>query len=307
MGASWRPARNFNIGDEYRSRLRRLKKQAKLGAVKPATCLLMANLKQRLVLVAALLSPWMLAPQAQADAELILLLQNKRCPQCRLADVDLVHADLRDADLSGAELQRANLSRAKLDGVDLSGADLRFTSLQGASLRGADLRSAKFYGTDLRDADLSGAQLDANALEEAHWSGATGLPAKAQSHAALHNAGVMAAESGRWTTAEELFAKAIKRQPDTAESWIARGISREKLGKRQQAMQDFSYAGTLYEKEGDSQKAEQLKAAASALKEHITKPEGGNGMGSAVLNSLISTTQALIPLASKLFMPALGL
>ena len=267
----------------------------------------MADLKQRLVVLAALLSPWILAPQSQAYEELIQLLNDKRCPQCQLPDVDLVHADLRDADLSGAELQRANLSQARLDGVDLSNADLRFTSLQGASLRGADLRGAKFYGTDLRDADLSGARLDANALEQAHWSGAAGLPAKAQSHAALHNAGVMAAESGRWTAAEELFGKAIKRQPDTAESWIARGITREKLGKRQLAMQDFSYAGTLYDKEGDSQKAEQLKAAATALKDHTTKPEGGNGMGSAVLNSLISTTQALIPLASKLFMPALGL
>ena len=267
----------------------------------------MADLKQRLVVLAALLSPWIFAPQSQAYEELIQLLNDKRCPQCQLPDVDLVHADLRDADLSGAELQRANLSQARLDGVDLSNADLRFTSLQGASLRGADLRGAKFYGTDLRDADLSGARLDANALEQAHWSGATGLPAKARSHAALHNAGVMAAESGRWTAAEELFGKAIKRQPDTAESWIARGITREKLGKRQLAMQDFSYAGTLYDKEGDSQKAEQLKAAATALKDHTTKPEGGNGMGSAVLNSLISTTQALIPLASKLFMPALGL
>ena len=267
----------------------------------------MGDLKQRLVLVAALLSPWMLAPHVQADEELIQLLQDKRCPRCQLADVDLVHADLRDADLSGAELQRANLSQARLDGADLSGADLRFTSLQGASLRGANLRGANFQGTDLRDSDLSGAQLDANALEQAHWSGATGLLAKAQSHAALHNAGVMAAESGRWKAAEELFGKAIKRQPGTAESWIARGITREKLGKRQLAMQDFSYASTLYDKEGDSQKAEQLKAAAEALKEHITKPEGGNGIGSAVLNGLISTTQALIPLASKLFMPALGL
>ena len=267
----------------------------------------MTDLKQRLVLVAALVSPWILTPQAQAYEELVLLLQDKRCPQCRLADVDLVHADLRDADLSGAKLQRANLSQAKLDGADLSGADLRFTSLQGASLRGANLRGANFYGTDLRDTDLSGAQFDANALEQAHWSGATGLPAKAQSHAALHNAGVVAAESSRWKAAEELFAKAIKRQPDTAASWIARGISREKLGKRQLAMQDFSYAGTLYEKDGDSEKAEKLKAAAAALKEHTMKTEGGNGMGSAVLNTLISTSQALIPLASKLFMPALGL
>ena len=95
--------------------------------------------------MAALLSPWILTPQTQAYEELILLLQDKRCPQCRLADVDLVHADLR---------------------------------------------GANFHGTDLRDAKLSGAQLDANALEQAHWSGATTLPAKAQSHAALHNTGL---------------------------------------------------------------------------------------------------------------------
>ena len=253
-----------------------------------------------------LLTLLLTAPIAARADDLILLLQQRNCPNCRLADVDLVHADLRDADLSGAQLRRANLSQAKLDGSDLNGADLSFTSLQGASLRGADLRGANFYGTDLRDADLSGAQLDANALEQAHWSGATNLPAKAQSHAALHNAGVMAAESGQWTAAEELFAKAIKRQPDTPESWIARGISREKLGKRQLAMQDFNYAGTLYAQEGESQKAKQLKGAAAALKEQIPKPEGGNGVGSAVLNTLLSTTQTLIPLASKLFMPALG-
>jgi len=243
---------------------------------------------------------------ARAD-DVIVLLEAGSCPSCKLADADLTHAELRDANLKGAQLQRANLSRARLDGADLSGSDLSFTSLQGASLRGANLRGANLYGTDLRDADLSGVQLDANALEMAHWSGATGLPAKAQSHAALHNAGVTAAEGGRWKTAEQLFAKAIARQPDTAESWIARGISREKLGKRQLAMQDFSYAGSLYETEGDTQTAKQLKEAAAALEERITKPEGGNGAGSAVLNTLISTSKALIPLASKLFMPALGL
>ena len=71
----------------------------------------MADRKQRLVLVAALVCPWILAPQAQACEELLQLLQDKRCPQCRLADVVLVHADLRDADLSGAELQRARSQR----------------------------------------------------------------------------------------------------------------------------------------------------------------------------------------------------
>ena len=151
---------------------------------------------------------------ARAD-DLIVLLEARSCPNCKLADADLVHADLRDADLKGAQLQRANLSKARLDGADLNGSDLSFTSLQGASLRGADLRGASFYGTDLRNADLNGALVDANALDKAHWSGATGLPRKMQSHAALHNAGVTAAEGGRWQDAEQLFANAIARKPDT--------------------------------------------------------------------------------------------
>ena len=74
MDASWRPARNLNTGNPGSSRLRRLMEQAKLGAVKPATGILMADFKQRLVLVAALLSPWILAPQAQTYEELIQLL-----------------------------------------------------------------------------------------------------------------------------------------------------------------------------------------------------------------------------------------
>ena len=72
---------------------------------------------------------------ARAD-DLIVLLQQRKCPECRLADVDLVHANLRDADLRHAKLMRANLSQAQLDGANLSGADLSFTSLRGASLRG---------------------------------------------------------------------------------------------------------------------------------------------------------------------------
>ena len=77
-----------------------------------------------------------------ADSE-IRVLQQRHCPDCRLADADLVHADLRDAHLAGARLQRANLGEARLDGADLSGSDLSFTSLRGASLRGADLRGSR--------------------------------------------------------------------------------------------------------------------------------------------------------------------
>ncbi len=251
------------------------------------------------------LSPAAVA-EPRGDQALIQLLQTKACRGCRLADVDLVHAQLRDADLEEAKLQRANLSQAQLDGANLRNANLSFTSLQGASLRGADLRGSRMVGTDLRDVDLTGALINANALEEAHWTGATGLQPQSQSHAALHNAGVTDGEANRWTTAEELFGLAIRKQPDAAESWVARGIAREKLGKRQLAIQDFNYASSLYAAAGGEAQAAQLTAAAQSLQDKVHQRESSNGMGSAVLNGLLSTSKALLPLAMKLFMPTAG-
>ena len=242
----------------------------------------------------------------KGDAALIQLLQTQECRGCRLADVDLVHAQLQDADLEDAELQRANLSQARLDGANLRNTDLSFTSLQGASLRGANLQGSRLVGTDLRDVDLTGALLDANSLEEAHWSGAKGMQPQAQSHAALHNAGVRAAEGDRWKQAEELFGLAIRKQPEAAESWVARGIAREKLGKRQLAIQDFNYASNLFSNDGATVQAEQLQAAATSLQDKVHNKQNGNGVGSALLGGLLSTSQALLPLAMKLFMPAAG-
>ena len=254
-----------------------------------------------------LLGLWLIAIPVHAENmdDLIKVLQDGECRNCRLADADLVHADLRDADLRDARLQRANLGEAQLDGADLSGANLSFTSLRGASLRGANLEDSVLHGTDLRYADLSGARFSPNALEEAHWSGATGLPAKAQSHAALHNAGVAAAEGDRWKQAEDLFGLAIRNQPDNAESWVAREIAREQLGKRQLAIQDFSYASSLYKADGQTANAEQLQAAAQSIQDKVYNKQGGNGMGSALLGGLLSTSKALMPLAMKLFMPAI--
>lgn len=262
--------------------------------------------KSRLVLLLLLISGNLIATPLRANEALFRLLQERSCSGCKLADTDLVHADLRDADLSNSKLMRANLSQAMLDGANLSNADLSFTSLRGASLRGANLSGATIYGTDLRDCDLTGAQLDANALEESHWSGAKGITAHGQSHAALHNAGVSAAESGRWTQAEELFSQAIVKQSDSAESWVARGISREKLGKRQLALQDFNYASQLYASKGGRSQAAQLTAAAKSLEDKANEKIPGNGIGTTVLNGLMSTSKALLPLAMKLFVPAVG-
>jgi tetratricopeptide (TPR) repeat protein len=262
----------------------------------------------RLWLTFALISSTASAPAApRGDAALIQLLQTQGCRQCQLAEVNLVHAQLQDADLEGAKLQRANLSQARLDGANLRGADLSFTSLHGASLRGANLQGAKLVGTDLREVDLTDARFDPNALEQAHWSGAIALQATTQSYAALHNSGVVASESDRWSDAEELFGLAILQQPQSAESWVARGIARERLGKRPLAIQDFSYASRLYAENGANEAAEQLTIAAVSLQDKTGKKPSGNGAGSAALNGLLSTSQTLLPIAMKLFLPALGL
>ena len=247
------------------------------------------------------------APLAARADDLIVLLQQRKCPDCRLADVDLVHADLRDADLQRAQLQRANLGQALLDGADLRKSNLQFTNLRGASLRGADLRGSKLYGTDLRQADLSGAQLDHGALEQAHWQGAQGISAGVRSHAALHNAGVTAAENGQWKRAETLFSAAIAAEPSEALSWVARGLSRGELGDTKGSSRDLAYAGELFGEQGDQEKAKQLLEASQKATARIADntTNGGNGIGSQLLSGALSTAQALAPIALRALSPIL--
>lgn len=239
--------------------------------------------------------------------DLIQLLDTRNCRGCKLQDADLVHADLRDADLRQAQLQRANLAQARLDGAQLSGANLSFTSLTGASLRGADLRGARLDGTDLRQADLSGALLDPGALSRSHWQRATGIAAMQLTYAELHNAGAEAAQQGRYPEAEQLFGDAIRKDPNAAISWVARGICRSEQGKTQLAASDFTYAASLYSQGGEVAQAEQLKQAAEKLaKGADSNGEGGNGAGSKALEGLLSAFQFLAPLAMKGLLP-LGL
>ena len=241
---------------------------------------------------------------ARAD-DLIVLLGTGSCPDCKLTDADLVHADLRDADLKAADLQRANLSRARLDGADLRDADLRFSSLKGASLRGADLRNSRLMGTDLSRADLTGALLDQHALDQSHWDGAHGVTKGARSHAGLHNAGVEAAQAGRWPEAEQLFNAAIKVDPDEPLSWVARGLSRGEQGKDDLASRDLAHAGQLFADQGDMVKADQLKEASQRVYEIPNQPDtpSGNGVGSALISGALSAAQALAPIALKALMP----
>ena len=243
---------------------------------------------------------------AAAATALVQVLDTRTCVGCSLADADLVLADLRQADLRRAQLQRANLSQAQLDGAKLQGANLQFTSLLGASLRGADLRGALLEGTDLRQADLSGALLDRNALARAHWEQAKGLALAQLSYAQLHNAGVQAHQAGDAPEAERWFSEAIRRQREAAVSWVARGISRSQQGKDQQAADDFRQAAALYEQQGETARASQLRDAAASLTKAPAKGPGGNGMGSQLLGAAAGVIQLLGPLAMLALTP-LGL
>ena len=244
------------------------------------------------------------APLSARADDLIVLLDAGSCPNCRLADADLVHADLRDANLKAADLQRANLGRARLDGADLRDADLRFSSMRGASLRGADLRGAKLDGSDLRQADLSGSLLNPGALEQSHWRGAIGINQGLRSSASLHNAGVEEANAGRWPQAEQLFGEAIQADPNQAMSWIARGLSRGQQGDEAKAAQDLLHAADLLDQQGAPEQGEQVRTAVSKLKGNDADgSKSGNGLGSALLGGALSTLSALAPLALKTLMP----
>ena len=245
------------------------------------------------------------APLSARADDLFVLLQTGSCPNCTLADADLVHADLRDANLNAADLRRANLSRARLDGADLREADLRFSSLKGASLQGADLRGARLEGTDFRQADLSGSLFNPGGLERSHWLGAIGMNHGLRSSASLHNAGVDAAKEGRWPVAEQLFSAAIAANPDEPLSWVARGLSRGEQGKDKLAFRDLAHAGQLFADQGDMVKANQLNEASNRVydSQNETVIANGNGIGSALLSGALSAVQALAPIALKVLTP----
>ena len=263
----------------------------------------MRNIFRLLLVMTGCSGAWLSsgAVHAAQEADLLRLLESRQCPNCRLQDADLVHADLRDSNLMRAQMQRANLSGAQLDGADLRGADLSFTALTGASLRGANLQGAILVGTDLRQADLSEARLDPDALARSHWKQATGVDASASSYADLHNSGVEEALAGRYPEAEAYFNKALLKQPDAAITWVARGISRAEQAKRPAAAQDFTYAASLYDQQGQKDVAKSVRDAATLLSKD--PKQRGNGWGSKLFGGAAAVLQQLAPLAVKYFAP----
>ena len=151
---------------------------------------------------------------------------------------------------------------------------------------------------------LAGAQLDDGALEQAHWQGARGISEGVRGHAALHNAGVTAAEHGQWERAESLFSAAISAEPDEPLSWVARGLCRGELGDFAKASKDLAYAGQLFEDQGDTTKAKQLKLASkNTYSPTPERSKDGNGIGSAILSSALSAFQSLAPIALRFLSP----
>ena len=230
----------------------------------------------------------------------IQLLQTQACNGCNLNEADLVHAQLDGVEITEASLKGANLNQAKLNASNLSNSDLSFVSLQGASLRGANLLGANLYGADLRGADLTNAKLSIGALSEAHWDGAMGIKTGIHSHAELHNAGVDAAQRGLWGEAETLFGRALEEAPTNGLTWVARGIARSQLVKDDLAASDWNYAASLFRSKGNSEWANQLETAARSIKKrrHQQSPrDNGNGIGSNILNGVISSLSSIAPLA----------
>ena len=88
---------------------------------------------------------------------------------------------------------------------------------------------------------------------------------------------------------------------------MARGLSRGELGDTNGASRDLAHAGTLFDDQGDQEKAQQLLEASQKATATITDPTSrrGNGIGSRLLSGALSTAQALAPLALRALSPML--
>jgi len=115
--------------------------------------------------------------------------------------------------------------------------------------------------------------LDPSGLATAHWQGATGLDPTLLSYSELHNAGTKAAQLGRFPEAEQWFNEAIRRNPDAAISWLARGIARGEQGKKDLAAQDLAYASELYGAMGDLELSQDLHRASESCRRSRTQTQ----------------------------------
>lgn len=248
-------------------------------------------MKLRILASASLLTTISLAsPSVAANPEHTRqLLTTKQCQACDLSNAGLVMANLAGANLRGADLSRANLSRANLMGADLTGANLTGASLFGANLMGANLNSANLNATDLRDTYLTQANLVGASLINANLLGATGLPDYTATAEDFYRLALAEAQRDNHTRAIELIDQALKIKPDLANAYLGRSMSRYQLGDRKGAIQDAQQAATLFSTQGDQQGyqlAQEIIKGIEKAQNAKKGQEGGNGIGSSIINFL---------------------
>lgn len=243
-----------------------------------------------------------MAPAVQAEnlEQTQQLLNTQQCVGCDLSGAGLVYANLLNANLSGANLKQANLSRANLRGADLSEADLSGANMVNANLSGANLSGANLSGADLRGAILSNVNLQGARLDGMRFLGAVDLPEELATVENLYNLGLAEAERGNYQGAIDQFNRILEVKPDSASAYLARSLSRFKLGDRPGALEDAQQAQQLYQQQENqtgSQMATQLTEAVQAVQEAQEKQQEelqGNGIGSTILGLLGSVASVLL-------------
>ncbi|MGB7442748.1 MAG: pentapeptide repeat-containing protein [Coleofasciculaceae cyanobacterium] len=257
------------------------------------------NRKLAIFSTAILLTTTSISNPAQAEnlQDVQQLLSSKECEGCDLKDAGLFLANLVGAKLSGADLSRANLSRANLAGADLSGANLSGTSLNGANLTGANLSGANLTGADLRDAFLVNAQLFGVSLSSTYVQGAIGIPQYAGTPEDFYAWGVVEGQRGNYQGAIEKFNQVVSIKPDFAAAFLARGVSRYKLGDEEGAIADAEVASELFNEQGNTKGYQAAQNLIEGIKIAQTPPETGGG-GSSIGKFLVSVGSLLFKLLS---------
>ena len=95
----------------------------------------------------------------KVQANILQLLETKKCQDCDLAGIILPRTDLSGVYLVGANLAGAQLNKANLSGANLQDANLKGADLSDVNLAGADLRGANLIGTIIAGANLAGTKL----------------------------------------------------------------------------------------------------------------------------------------------------
>jgi tetratricopeptide (TPR) repeat protein len=251
--------------------------------------------------LAALTTICLIAPAKAENLEHTQQLMNtKQCQRCDLSRAGLVYANLSNADLSGANLSEANLSRADLSSANLQGANLAGASLFNANLSGADLSNADLRGADFRGAVLSGANLQGAKTEGASFIEARGLPAQLATPENLYVWGLTEARRGNYRGAINNYNQAISLKPEYANAYLARGVSRYRLGDEAGAIEDAKQAEQLYKDQGNDQGQQastQFSQGIVAMQEATEKEkkrQAGGGGGGNFLNFLGSLAGLLL-------------